>query len=192
MALHTHQRHPTCTWSSRPRASTEGVSTSIRPCCGEWRHDFARMMRAQGSPRMRPEVLRGQTKRAAKDVFYRTQRRGHSYALRERLDGIVREASRNDAYHRPGASQAARDAKGGRARAGTLVCLEAGGPGRDRPRRPRPATSPCISRQCSRTGSGWRSSSFVMRGAEIAEDTRETTWYATAHWNKRDEFPTRR
>src|SRR5256885_2805765 len=38
-----------------------------------------------------PRAVRGQTKRAAKDVFYRTQRRGHSYALREKLDGIVRE-----------------------------------------------------------------------------------------------------
>src|SRR5256885_17085211 len=38
-----------------------------------------------------PRSVRGQTKRAARDVFYRTQRRGHSYALREKLDGIVRE-----------------------------------------------------------------------------------------------------
>jgi hypothetical protein len=58
----------------------------------EWRQDFARMMREQGiAANATPRSVRGQTKRAAKDVFYRTQRRGHSYALREKLDGIVRE-----------------------------------------------------------------------------------------------------
>jgi hypothetical protein len=58
----------------------------------EWRQDFAQKMRKQGiAANATPRSVRGQTKRAAKDVFYRTQRRGHSYALRERLDGVVCE-----------------------------------------------------------------------------------------------------
>jgi hypothetical protein len=36
-----------------------------------------------------PRSVRGQTQRAARDVFYRTQARGQSYALREKLDDIV-------------------------------------------------------------------------------------------------------
>jgi hypothetical protein len=56
----------------------------------EWRQDFAQEMRKQGiAANATPRSVRGQTKRAAKDVFYRTQARGQSYALREQLDEIV-------------------------------------------------------------------------------------------------------
>ena len=56
----------------------------------EWRQDFAQEMRRQGiAANATPRSVRGQTQRAAKDVFYRTQARGQSYALREKLDDIL-------------------------------------------------------------------------------------------------------
>jgi type IV secretion system T-DNA border endonuclease VirD2 len=58
----------------------------------EWRQDFARMMREQGiAANATPRSVRGQTKRAARDVFYRTRRRGQSYALQEEIDVVKRE-----------------------------------------------------------------------------------------------------
>ena len=52
------------------------------------------MMREQGiAANATPRSVRGQTKRATKDAFYRTRQRGQSYALREKLDGVVRELS---------------------------------------------------------------------------------------------------
>ena len=92
MALHTHQRHPHVHLVVKAEG-IDGRRLHIdKAMLREWRQDFARMMRAQGiAANATPRSVRGQTKRAAKDVFYRTQRRGHSYALREKLDGIVRE-----------------------------------------------------------------------------------------------------
>ena len=60
----------------------------------EWRQDFAQQMRRQGiAADATPRSVRGQTQRAARDAFYRTQARGQSYALREKLDVIVRGLS---------------------------------------------------------------------------------------------------
>src|SRR6185312_12522100 len=68
----------------------------------EWRQDFARMMREQGiAANATPRSVRGQTKRATKEVFYRTQQRGESYVLREDLDGIVRELSQTQTISDP-------------------------------------------------------------------------------------------
>ena len=92
MALHTHQRHPHVHLVVKAEG-IDGRRLHIdKAMLREWRQDFARMMREQGiAANATPRSVRGQTKRAAKDVFYRTQRRGYSYALREKLDGIVRE-----------------------------------------------------------------------------------------------------
>jgi len=92
MALHTHQRHPHVHLVVKAEG-IDGRRLHIdKAMLREWRQDFARMMREQGiAANATPRSVRGETKRAAKDVFYRTQRRGHSYALREKLDGIVRE-----------------------------------------------------------------------------------------------------
>ena len=92
MALHTHQRHPHVHLVVKAEG-IDGRRLHIdKAMLREWRQDFARMMREQGiAANATPRSVRGQTKRATKDVFYRTQRRGHSYALREKLDGIVRE-----------------------------------------------------------------------------------------------------
>jgi hypothetical protein len=60
----------------------------------EWRQDFAEMMRDQGiAANATSGSARGQTKRAAKNVFYRTRRRGHSYALQEEIDAVKAEIS---------------------------------------------------------------------------------------------------
>jgi hypothetical protein len=92
MALHTHQRHPHVHLVVKAEG-IDGRRLHIdKAMLREWRQDFARVMREQGiAANATPRSVRGQTKRAAKDAFYRTQRRGHSYALREKLDGIVRE-----------------------------------------------------------------------------------------------------
>jgi hypothetical protein len=92
MALHTHQQHPHVHLVVKAEG-TDGRRLHIdKAMLREWRQDFAQEMRKQGiAANATPRSVRGQTKRAAKDVFYRTQRRGQSYALREELDGIVRE-----------------------------------------------------------------------------------------------------
>jgi len=60
----------------------------------EWRQDFAQMMRDQGiAANATPRVVRGHGKGAARDGQYRAQRRGRSYALRERVDSVIRELS---------------------------------------------------------------------------------------------------
>jgi hypothetical protein len=92
MALHTHQRHPHVHLVVKAEG-VDGRRLHIdKAMLREWRQDFAQEMRKQGiAANATPRSVRGQTKRAAKDAFYRTQRRGQSYALREKLDGIVRE-----------------------------------------------------------------------------------------------------
>jgi hypothetical protein len=93
MVLHTHQHHPHVHLVVKAeREVGKGRLHINKAMLREWRQDFARMMREQGiAANATARSVRGQTKRAAKDVFYRTQRRGHSYALREKLDGIVHE-----------------------------------------------------------------------------------------------------
>jgi len=92
MALHTHQHHPHVHLVVKAEG-IDGRRLHIdKAMLRAWRQDFAREMRKQGiAANATPRSVRGQTKRAAKNVFYRTQRRGQSYALREKLDGIVRE-----------------------------------------------------------------------------------------------------
>jgi hypothetical protein len=52
------------------------------------------MMRDQGiAANATSRSARGQTKRAAKNAFYRTRRRGHSYALQEEIDAVKAELS---------------------------------------------------------------------------------------------------
>jgi hypothetical protein len=54
-------------------------------------------MRRQGiAANATPRSVRGETKRALKDVFYRTQARGQSYVQRERLDDIVHGLSESN------------------------------------------------------------------------------------------------
>jgi hypothetical protein len=95
MALHTHQQHPHVHLVVKAeRENGRGRLHIDKAMLREWRRDFAQMMRKQGiDANATPRSVRGQTKRATKDAFYRTRQRGQSYALREKLDGVVRELS---------------------------------------------------------------------------------------------------
>jgi len=94
MALHTHQLHP----HVHLVVKTEGIDGRRlridKATLREWRQDFAQMMRDQGiAANATSRSARGQTKRAAKNVFYRTRRRGHSYAQQEEIDALKAELS---------------------------------------------------------------------------------------------------
>jgi hypothetical protein len=103
MALHTHQQHPHVHLVVKAESENGHGRLHIdKAMLREWRQDFARMMREQGiAANATPRSLRGQTKRAAKDAFYRARQRGESYALREKLDGVVRELSQAQAISDP-------------------------------------------------------------------------------------------
>jgi relaxase-like protein len=91
MALHTHQHHPHVhVVVKAEREDGKGRLHINKAMLREWRQDFAQEMRRQGiAANATPRSVRGQTQRAAQDVFYRTQARGQSYALREKLDDIL-------------------------------------------------------------------------------------------------------
>jgi hypothetical protein len=102
MALHTHQQHPHVHLVVKAEGSDGRRLHIDKAMLREWRQDFAQEMRKQGvAANATPRSVRGQTKRATKDVFYRTQRRGQSYALREELDVIVREVSKSKTIFDP-------------------------------------------------------------------------------------------
>ena len=92
MVLHTHQQHPHVHLVVKAeREDGRGRLHIDKAMLRTWREDFAQEMRKQGiGANATPRSVRGQTKRASKDVFYRTRARGESYALRERLDDVVR------------------------------------------------------------------------------------------------------
>ena len=92
MALHTHQQHPHVHLVVKAEG-IDGRRLHIdKAMLREWRQDFARMMREQGiAANATPRSVRGQTKRGAKDVFYRTRRHARSYALQEQIDVVKRE-----------------------------------------------------------------------------------------------------
>ena len=95
MVLHTHQQHPHVHLVVKgEREDGKGRLHIDKAMLRDWRQDFAQEMRRQGiAANATPRSVRGQTKRAAKDSFYRTQARGQSYALREKLDDIVHALS---------------------------------------------------------------------------------------------------
>lgn len=92
MALHTHQQHPHVHLVVKAEG-IDGRRLHIdKAMLREWRQDFARTMREQGiAANATPRSVRGQTKRAAKDAFYRTRQRGQSYARQEEIDVVIRE-----------------------------------------------------------------------------------------------------
>jgi MobA/VirD2-like, nuclease domain len=107
LALHTHQRHPHVHLVVKAERETEPGRLHIdKAMLREWRQDFARAMREQGiAANATPRAARGQTKRATKNVLYRTGQRGQSYALREELEGIARELSRTKIISDPARAQ---------------------------------------------------------------------------------------
>jgi hypothetical protein len=103
MVLHTHQHHPHVHLVVKAeREDGKGRLHINKAMLREWRQDFALEMRRQGiAANATPRSVRGQTKRAARDVFYRTQARGESYALREKLDDIVHGLSKANSIADP-------------------------------------------------------------------------------------------
>jgi hypothetical protein len=92
MALHTHQQHPHVHLIIKAEGHDGRRLHIDKAMLREWRQDFARMMREQGiAANATPRSVRGQTKRAAKDVFYRTRRHARSNALRTRFDMVKKE-----------------------------------------------------------------------------------------------------
>jgi hypothetical protein len=98
MVLHTHQQHPHVHLVVKAeREDGKGRLHINKAMLREWRQDFAHEMRRQGiAANATPRSVRGETKRALEDVFYRTQARGQSYVLRERLDDIVHGLSESN------------------------------------------------------------------------------------------------
>jgi MobA/VirD2-like, nuclease domain len=107
LALHTHQRHPHVHLVVKAERETPPGRLHIhKAMLREWRQDFARAMREQGiAANATPRAARGQTKRATKDVLYRTRQRGQSSALRAELEGIARELSRTKVISDPARAQ---------------------------------------------------------------------------------------
>ena len=107
MVLHTHQHHPHVhVVVKAEREDGKGRLHINKAMLREWRQDFAQEMRRQGvAANATPRSVRGQTKRAAKDVFYTTQARGQSYALREQLDDIVHGLSKTRSIPDPARAQ---------------------------------------------------------------------------------------
>jgi hypothetical protein len=103
LVLHTHQHHPHVHLVVKAeREDGKGRLHINKAMLREWRQDFAQEMRRQGiAANATPRSVRGQTKRAAKDVFYTTQARGQSYALREQLDDIVHGLSGSNSVLEP-------------------------------------------------------------------------------------------
>jgi len=143
MALHTHQRHPHVHLVVKAEG-IDGRRLHIdKAMLREWRQDFARMMREQGiAANATPRSVRGQTKRAAKDVFYRDT------PMRCARSSTASYASFTQRRLAPTRRERGSSRREGRSsRAGTLS-----------PRNWRPrarsssaatsATSPCISRRC--------------------------------------------
>jgi Relaxase/Mobilisation nuclease domain len=76
MALHTHQPHPHVNLVVKAEGIHGRRLRIDKAMLREWRQDFAQMMRDQGiAANATSRSARGQTKRAAKNVFYRTRRR---------------------------------------------------------------------------------------------------------------------
>lgn len=107
LALHTHQRHPHVHLVVKAERETEPGRLHIdKAMLREWRADFARHLREQGiAANATSRAARGQTKRATTDVFYRTRRRGESYALRAELEGIAQELARTKTISDPARAQ---------------------------------------------------------------------------------------
>ncbi|HYM44244.1 MAG TPA: relaxase/mobilization nuclease domain-containing protein [Steroidobacteraceae bacterium] len=92
LALHTHQQHPHVHLVVKAEGADGRRLHIDKAMLREWRQDFARMMREQGiAANATSRSVRGQTKRGAKDVFYRTRRHARSYALQEAIDVVKRE-----------------------------------------------------------------------------------------------------
>lgn len=93
MALHTHQHHPHVHLVVKAEDELGCHRLHIdKEMLREWREDFARYMRDQGiAANATACAVRGQGKRRLKDAIARTQRRGNSYWMREKVESMAAE-----------------------------------------------------------------------------------------------------
>lgn len=102
MALHTHQGHPHVHLVVRAEGLDVPRLHIDKAMLREWRQDFARMMRDQDiAANATPRAVRGHSKGAERDCRYRTRRRGSSYALREKVEGVAKELATSGAILDP-------------------------------------------------------------------------------------------
>ena len=92
MVLHTDEPHPHVHMVVKA-VSEQGVRLNIRKATlREWRHEFARHLRALGVPANATErAVRGQTQKAKTDGIYRAEQRSLSYRSGERAESVARE-----------------------------------------------------------------------------------------------------
>src|SRR6202041_2585525 len=68
----------------------------------KWRQEFARMMREQGiAANATSHSIRGKTRGKTKDAIFRTQQRGASTAVRNRVTDVVKEVRSTGAIRDP-------------------------------------------------------------------------------------------
>lgn len=92
MVLHTDQPHPHVHLVVKAEGEHGRRLHIDKKMLGEWREDFARMIREQGiDANATQRVVRGRSRRAIKDSIYRAQHRGASTTLRDKVASIAKE-----------------------------------------------------------------------------------------------------
>jgi hypothetical protein len=98
LVLHTDQPHPHVHLVVKA-AGEEGRRLNIKKATlREWRHEFARQLRAQGIAANATErAVRGVSRSSKRDGIYRATRRGRSTRLSEQVMSVAAEAQRTGA-----------------------------------------------------------------------------------------------
>jgi hypothetical protein len=97
MVLHTDEPHPHVHMVVKA-VSEQGERLNIRKAMlREWRREFARHLRALGVQANATErAARGEHRPPKRDGIYRAERRGESYRMRERAEGVAQELLNGD------------------------------------------------------------------------------------------------
>ena len=92
MVLHTDQPHPHVHMVVKAENEQRQRLRIDKEKLGQWREDFARMMREQGiAANATSRSMRGKTRGKTKDAIFRAQQRGASTAVRHRVTDVVKE-----------------------------------------------------------------------------------------------------
>jgi hypothetical protein len=92
MVLHTDQPNPHVHIVVKAESEYGRRLHIDKQMLREWREDFARLMREQGvAANATPRIIRGRNKSKTKDAVLRAQKRGTSYAVRDRVAETARE-----------------------------------------------------------------------------------------------------
>jgi hypothetical protein len=102
MALHTHQHHPHVHLVVKVEGECGRRLHIHKALLREWREDFAQMMRQQGiAANATSRVVRGHSKRAARDEAFRLWGRKNSRALHGQLLSIGKELAKTGTIRDP-------------------------------------------------------------------------------------------